>query len=538
MAGEGDNPYGGDYFQIERRNSGIYESLSHSSNTTTNFFNSTINTSNPKNPDLLNNTGLDIVMFDLDNTGNVYINNDQTSTTFRYGSTRDSYIIFNVTFAVEAYVPEFEGIVTNTFVNGNPPVNGDSLDPNENSDYLIEIKNTGTEAIDDFVLTIPLPDSVNPSDLDINYNLYAPLNATTNPNVPFFDASLGSNGSIVWNLDTLPLPSDPDLVLADISFTLTVTADCTILNNPNFDPNVSVNGTVSGVGNVSNVSFTNDLIRGYEATGLCTGQVIPAPIVIPIDYTDYVNEPPTASNPTTINVECVGDIPAPNIDVVTDEADNSGIAPIVAFVSDVSDGNSCPETITRTYSITDDCDNSINVVQEIIINITTSPTVPANDNSTVECLADATQPTAPTVTDVCGNNIIPVITENADPVCEGDKIYTFTYTDCAGNISVYTFTYTLGLLTFTLPANGLQTVNNLANAVTPTPPTVTDNCGNDIIPSGPTVSNTPDCQGSIIYTYTYTDCAGNTQDWLFTYTINLTPFTVPANDGRTHLLFP
>ena len=39
----------------------------------------------------------------------------------------------------------------------------------------------------------------------------------------------------------------------------------------------------------------------------------------------------------------------------TDEADNCTVNPVVAFVSDVSDGNTCPEVITRTYSVTDDC---------------------------------------------------------------------------------------------------------------------------------------------------------------------------------------
>ncbi|WP_298500566.1 hypothetical protein, partial [uncultured Algibacter sp.] len=78
---------------------------------------------------------------------------------------------------------------------------------------------------------------------------------------------------------------------------------------------------------------------------------------------------------------------------------------------------------------------------------------PANVSSTVECIADAVQPTAPVVTDVCGNDITPVITENVDPVCEGDKIYTFTYIDCAGNESVYTYTYTIDLNPFILPGN-------------------------------------------------------------------------------------
>ena len=63
-------------------------------------------------------------------------------------------------------------------------------------------------------------------------------------------------------------------------------------------------------------------------------------------------------NPAAISAQCAA--PAPDITVVTDEADNCTASPTVAFVSDVSDGNTCPEVITRTYSVTDDCGNSIN----------------------------------------------------------------------------------------------------------------------------------------------------------------------------------
>ena len=49
-------------------------------------------------------------------------------------------------------------------------------------------------------------------------------------------------------------------------------------------------------------------------------------------------------------------------------------APVVAFVSDVSDGNTCPEVITRTYSVTDACGNTINVTQTITVDDNTDPT--------------------------------------------------------------------------------------------------------------------------------------------------------------------
>ena len=88
-------------------------------------------------------------------------------------------------------------------------------------------------------------------------------------------------------------------------------------------------------------------------------------------------------------------------------------------------------------------------------------------------------------------------------------IYTFTYTDCAGNSHVWNYTYTIDIPDFVLPADGSSTVNCPADAIAPTPPSVTDACGNVITPvAGPAPSPTA-CEGAMIYTFTYTDCSGN-----------------------------
>src|SRR4030095_15495569 len=41
------------------------------------------------------------------------------------------------------------------------------------------------------------------------------------------------------------------------------------------------------------------------------------------------------------------------------------------------------------------------------------------------------------------------------------------------------------------------------------------------------------CNGTMIYTFTYTDCASHTHDWTYTYTIPLPHFTRPANGTST-----
>ena len=87
---------------------------------------------------------------------------------------------------------------------------------------------------------------------------------------------------------------------------------------------------------------------------------------------------PTASAPAPVTVHCTDDIPTPDINLITDEADNCDPNPTVTFVSDVSDGGSNPETITRTYRITDAAGNSLDVEQIITVAPFTIDTQPTN----------------------------------------------------------------------------------------------------------------------------------------------------------------
>jgi hypothetical protein len=41
--------------------------------------------------------------------------------------------------------------------------------------------------------------------------------------------------------------------------------------------------------------------------------------------------------------------------------------------------------------------------------------------------------------------------------------------------------------------------------------------------AGPAPSPTA-CEGAMIYTFTYTDCSGNSHDWNYTYTIDIPDF--------------
>ena len=79
------------------------------------------------------------------------------------------------------------------------------------------------------------------------------------------------------------------------------------------------------------------------------------------------------------------------------------------------------------------------------------------------------------------------------PACEGTMTYTYTYTDCEGNIQDWVYTYTIDHVTApivpTSPAAVTVACESLATP--PSAPTgVVDVCGTAIIPSGPVVGGT------------------------------------------------
>ncbi len=140
-------------------------------------------------------------------------------------------------------------------------------------------------------------------------------------------------------------------------------------------------------------------------------------------------------------------------------------------------------------------------------------TVPPNESSLISCPSDITIPTPPSMVDNCGSAITPSMSENATPICSGDKVYTFTYTDCTGASVDWTYT-------FHINDNIPPTVPSLANisvAFAPAPaPDISlvvgeaDNC--TTIPTVAFVSDVSDgnaCPETITRTYSVTDDCGN-----------------------------
>ncbi|WP_067145358.1 BspA family leucine-rich repeat surface protein [Pseudotamlana agarivorans] len=247
---------------------------------------------------------------------------------------------------------------------------------------------------------------------------------------------------------------------------------------------------------------------------------------VTITLTDTTN--PTASNPAAVNVQCLGDVPVADINVVTDEADDSGVAPTVAFVSDVSDGNSNPETITRTYRVEDAAGNFIDVEQIITINDTTNPTASTPASIHVECSGDVPSVDISVINDASDNCSTPIVTFISD-VSDGNSnpetiTRTYRVTDVAGNsinveqiISINDTTTP----TASTPASiHVECSGDVSSVDISVIDDASDNCSTPIVTFISDVSDGNTNPETITRTYRVTDAAGNFIDVGQIITIN------------------
>lgn len=299
MAGEGDRSIDGDYFQVLARggtptNNNHYQNLGNSGGTG-GFFNSNISTGSIKNPNLLNNTGIDIQRISLPNQTKVYnsqsgdknfiIGNNQTSTTFKYGSTQDTYIIYNLVFAVDAYIPDVE--VVNQVLTTSTSADIENLQPGDEVTYTLDIYNYGSDAIQDGNIDITIPQGLHLDSFSMvqnntgedfietgataTFNFSQPewINPTTdNTATP----DLIDGGLLRWQLGDIPtqalVPNFEDRVpLATLTYTLKVTNNCLILMTSEEDCVLrpQINGEITGIGVNSGQPFTGTFVKAYDS---------------------------------------------------------------------------------------------------------------------------------------------------------------------------------------------------------------------------------------------------------------------------------
>ena len=197
--------------------------------------------------------------------------------------------------------------------------------------------------------------------------------------------------------------------------------------------NCTANPTVVYNGETTSGTCPLIITRTWDVSDNCGNTITVTQIITVEDTTD-----PFGTAPSNISVQCTADIPAADINEVTNVSDNCTSTPIVSFVGDLSDGNTCPETITRTYSIVDNCGNETLLTQLITINDVINPLGNAPADVAVQCPTDTPAVDVNSLTGVSDNcTVAPVITHIGD-VSNGQtcpEVITRTYriTDDCGN---------------------------------------------------------------------------------------------------------
>ncbi|MBQ0786690.1 MAG: hypothetical protein KBT69_04265, partial [Oceanihabitans sp.] len=477
IAGEGDRGIAGDYLEIweDKDNDGVIDTsliplldewtpLSHSGNSTGNFFNSSIQTGgNTRSPNLVNNTGLDISMFYIDNTNNDIIDNGATNTSFRYGSTQDTYIIFNIAMAIDAFVPSIDGQISINNINGdNTIVEPYTINPGETAQFDIDIHNNGNEALENFLIQIPVPETAIFVPGSIQYTVNAPANTTT---TPYYDAAFGTNGGIIWAFGDLPEATNLSDVLASLSFEVEASTNCEAFNPPNCSPIISLSSALmTGTGAVSQSPFFIKFNSGYQEAP-CLAYPISEPIVISVIPSLEIDS--AASN---LTVECDGSGNTTAVNNWLATAGNASVVGdcVITWTNNFNglSANECGAagSTTVTFTGTDSCGNTTTTSALLTIEDTTPPDLSncsvtdeilecnGTDNETIAdnwnaanllalqtCPVDAcnTSPTYTVVSNYNFNNLISTCGTG------GTIEVTYTGSDDCGNEASITATLTL-----------------------------------------------------------------------------------------------
>ena len=268
---------------------------------------------------------------------------------------------------------------------------------------------------------------------------------------------------------------------------------------------------------ISNSICSNSytITRVYTAVDACDNSATCAQV---ITVSDIV--PPSISCIADITVSCASAVPAPDISAII-TSDNCGNAASVTVASDVISDLSCLNsyTISRVYTATDACGNSVTCAQIITVDDQVAPTIvtcPADLN--VACAEDVPgfEPGDIVATDNCAGDVtVGFVEVVSNQTCINDFTLTRTYTvaDVCGNTAtclqtiVVADTLPPGLITCP-PDITLSCSEGIPHPDT-TGVTILDNCDGEMSIQVTDVLEGPPCNFTLVRTYFASDACGN-----------------------------
>jgi len=545
IAGEGDCPLTGDYFQILDNNiPNNWKSLDHGTGTSTNFFNSSITTGAPRNPSYTNNGGFDLQVVSVSDE---YTYPLQNQANFRYGSTGDSYIICAIAMSVNC-AASLQVTKTATECDFNAV--------NDVIHYTIVVTNTGTVPLSNISVTDPkvgLSETI-PSLAAGASVTYTPTYTVTPADIAAGEVENTVNASYSFGgvtrgaqaTETVPafvihcpaavnLPacsSEGDVQTAYNNWVsgFTYTGGSGVTTNRSAIPSLPVNAHCVGA-NLTFAYTASDACSSLECTSTFT---VAADTELPVilDLADYTLEGCNTAWPASVTTTW------------TDNCSQGGT--ITGVAGDVvTEG--CTQHRDYTFNVTDNCGNAA---------VTTTTRVTRQYDETKPVIADladytlegcnAAWPASVTTTwtDNCsqGGTITGVAGDVVTEGCTQYRDYTFNVTDGCGNAAVATTTRVTRQNDGTAPAITTQAASQTvecdgagnvaeynawlaahAHAV------ATDDCGGELTWSYTEGTWSDDCglTKSIRVTFFATDGCGNKSDGT-TATFTIQDTTKPA----------
>ena len=267
-----------------------------------------------------------------------------------------------------------------------------------------------------------------------------------------------------------------------------------------------------------------------------------------IDIMD--NDPPVPpSLISEIVVECVEEVPEAMELTAIDNCDGE----ITEAPEEVTEPGTC-NMITRTWTFTDLCGNSTEIMQTIVIDDSTAPVAPIPPADVIaQCATDVPPPVELTATDACGDITVMPVEEIVPGACANDFVITrtWTFTDECGNSSEVS--QEIDIMDTTPPEAPMPPADFFGQCAFDVPPpvvlTALDNCDGPLVvlPSEVLLPRACANQFELIRTWTFVDECGNTSEVEQKITIkDTTPPVIPIelipgfeniNDGDTYF-FP
>jgi hypothetical protein len=377
---------------------------------------------------------------------------------------------------------------------------------------VIDIQNPTLEGVpaDAFVecSNIPAPPVVVVNDncdenMIVNYNQQIiPINNCTYNIVRTWSAmdDCGNEVSASQTLQVIDITM-PELVGVPANATVEcdeIPAIALVSGTDNCDEDVEVS-----FDEVISVGCPYTITRTWIAVDNCGNSASSTQVITVIDTT----YPELIGVPANAMLEC--NQPAP--DAVVTATDNCSEGLVVSLDADIEYVH-CGYTLTRTWSVTDDCGNTTSATQVITFVDTTDPIVEIGVPAefTIEC--DQDEPAfTPIFDDNCDEDLsvsaISGINNVSDCGYDIERSWT-AIDDCGNSVSVSQVIHvvdTTDPILIGVPANTIVECNAIPD---PAVVTATDNCSTPSIGMGQVV--TDGCPYTITRTWTATDACGNT----------------------------